>query len=243
MTSRYYTRFIPREEIDNVTHWQFGAVDAPETVAAAAIAVPAEEVAEELPIAAGVDEAEHQALVEQARQEGYARGLAEGQEQTAREWQQRMDDYVAGQGREAAERLAALAQAFETSLSGLQQKMAQDVLQLACDIARQVVRHEIAGNPRAMLPVVREALEMLVSEGRPATVRIHPADWAALEAPLRTEFGAARVQWVPDPTLTPGDCSVESAGAVVDGSLEKRWQRAIAALGLASVWAESGHGN
>jgi flagellar assembly protein FliH len=31
---------------------------------------------------------------------------------------------------------------------------------------------------------------------------------------------------------------VESQGAQVDGSLEKRWQRAVAALGLVSTWYE-----
>ena len=69
-----------------------------------------------------------------------------------------------GQGREAAERLAQVAQSLQDSLAGLQQAMAQEVLQLACDIARQVVRREVAGNPRAMLPVVREALGMLAAE-------------------------------------------------------------------------------
>src|SRR5690606_27695116 len=133
-------------------------------------------------------EAQHQALVQQAREEGYAQGLAEGQEQTRLQWQQRMDDYVAGQGREGAERLARLAQALEESFTGMQQGMAQEVLQLACDIARQVVRQEVAGNSLAVLPVVREALAMLVSEARPATVRLNPGDWAALEQPLREEF-------------------------------------------------------
>ncbi|WP_406624245.1 FliH/SctL family protein [Acidovorax sp. SDU_ACID1] len=242
MTARHYTRFIPSEEIGDVTRWQFGSVDGSE-VLHAAIAEPDAGPSEVPPAPPGVDEAEHQSLVQQAREEGYARGLAEGQEQAHLQWQQRMDDYVSGQGRETAERLAGLAQAVEASLAGLQQGLAQEVLQLACDIARQVVRQEITGNPRAMLPVVREALDMLVSEGRPATVRLNPADWAALEQPLRGEFGAARIQWLPDATVQPGDCSVESGGAVVDGSLDKRWRRAIAALGLASAWAESGHGD
>ena len=33
---------------------------------------------------------------------------------------------------------------------------------------------------------------------------------------------------------------VESAGTVVDGSLDKRWQRAVAALGLDSAWQDGG---
>ncbi|MBW4960183.1 flagellar assembly protein FliH, partial [Klebsiella pneumoniae] len=112
-----------------------------------------------------------------------------------------------------------------------------------CDIARQVVRQEVAGNSQAVLPVVREALGMLVSEARPATVRLNPGDWAALEQPLREEFPAGRIQWLADTAVEPGDCQVESGGMVVDGSLDKRWRRAIAALGLTAAWKDVDHGD
>lgn len=239
-SSRHYTRFIPREEVGDVTRWEFGDVHVADTLQPL-VAEP--QVLEPEPVLPppGIAEAEHQELLQQARDEAYARGLAEGQEQAGLQWQQRMDEYVAGQGQEAAQRLASLAQSLEESFSGMQQSMAQEVLQLACDIARQVVRQEVAGNPQAMLPVVREALGMLVSEGRPATVRLNPGDWAALEQPLREEFAAGRIQWLADAAVEPGDCLVESAGMAVDGTLDKRWRRAIAALGLAAAWREGGH--
>ena len=235
---RYYTRFIPREEVGDVTRWEFGDVEFPPGGQSLAPEPPVLEP-EAAPVEPGIDEAQHQALVQQAREEGYAQGLAEGQEQTRLQWQQRMDDYVAGQGREGAERLARLAQALEESFTGMQQGMAQEVLQLACDIARQVVRRELASDPQALLPVVREALDMLVNEGRPATVRLNPADWAVLEQPLRAEFAQGKVQWQPDPAVAAGDCQVESAGTVIDGSMEKRWRRAVAALGLVGSWQET----
>ena len=239
---RYYTRFIPSEEVGDVTRWQFGDVESPEAGQPLVAEPPALEP-EAAPAPPMVEEALHQSLVRQAHEEGYAQGLAEGQEQTRLQWQQRMDDYVAGQGRETAERLAKLAQTLEDSFTGMQQAMAQEVLQLACDIARQVVRQEVAGNPQAVLPVVREALGMLVNEGRPATVRLNPGDWSALEQPLREEFPTGRIQWLADAAVEPGDCLVESGGMVVDGSLDKRWRRAIAALGLTTAWKEGGHGD
>jgi flagellar assembly protein FliH len=36
-----------------------------------------------------------------------------------------------------------------------------------------------------------------------------------------------------------GGCLVESAGTVVDGTLEKRWSRTVAKLGLQSSWEVS----
>ena len=242
-SSKYYSRFIPREEIEDATRWQFDAVFG------AGTPLPAMGPPESAPIApapaepGGMDEALHRELLQQARGDGYQQGLAEGKKQAEQEWSARLDDYVDGQGRAAAGQLAALAQALEASLGGLQQAMAQELLQLACDVARQVVRQELSVNTRAMLPVVREALAMLVEENRPATVRVHPEDWTLLERPLREEFGGARVQWHSDATLARGDCRVESAGMVVDGALEQRWRRAIAALGLAAAWREAGDGD
>lgn len=61
-------------------------------------------------------------------------------------------------------------------------------------------------------------------------------------AALQQEVATASLQWVADATVPPGGCLVEQAGTVVDGSLEKRWERAIAPLGLASAWQENEHG-
>ncbi|MBS0507934.1 MAG: flagellar assembly protein FliH [Proteobacteria bacterium] len=240
-SSRHYTRFIPGEELGNVTRWEFGDVHDAGTLRPLVAQAPLLEPEPEPPAGMLIDEAEQQALLQQAHDAGHARGLAEGQAQARLAAQQQMDDYVDGQGREAAGRLAQVAQALEASLSGLQQTMAQEVLQLACDIARQVVRREVLGNPQAMLPVVREALGLLAAENRPATVRLHPNDWAALEKPLRAEFSSPRIEWQADAAVQPGDCLVESAGMVIDGTLDKRWQRAIAALGLTAAWREDGH--
>jgi len=232
---RSYSRFIPSEEVGDFKQWKFSAVDGSDLVEPE----PEPEPVAELP--AELDEAAQQALVQQACDDAYAEGFAQGQAQTALEWQRRMDEYIAQQGQEAAQRLQSVLQTLDASLIDMQQQMAQQVLELACDIARQVVRREVVGNPQAMLPVVREALAMLAAESRPATVRLHPDDWAALEKPLREEFASPRIDWQADAAVQPGDCLVESAGMVIDGTLDKRWSRAIAALGLTTAWREDGH--
>lgn len=226
--SRAYTRFIPSEEVGAFTQWKFGAVDGSDLVE------PEPEPVAELP--AEPDPAEQQALQQQACDDAFAEGFAQGQAQTALEWQRRMDEYIAHQGREAAERLQGVAQALEASLAELQQQMAQQLLELACDIARQVVRQELSVNPNALLPVVKEAVNMLVAEGRPATVRLNPSDMDAVAQPLREELDVPGLQWVADGKVPAAGCLVESAGTVVDASLDRRWQRAIAALGLQSPW-------
>lgn len=236
---RSYSRFIPSEEIADVTRWKFGAVDGSDLLKA--VALPEPEVIEQVP--EPLTETEQQALTQQACDEahaqGYSLGYAQGEAQTALEWQRRLDEYIAQQGLEAAQRLQAVLQNFEAGVTVLQQQMAQQVLDLACDIARQVVRQDLAVNPSPLLAVVREAVSMVVAEGRPATVRLNPADLQALGEPEREVLGVPALQWVADAEVPAGGCLVGSAGTVVDASLDKRWRRAVAALGRESPWIEA----
>ncbi len=234
---RSYARFIPSEEVGDFKQWKFSAVDGADLVEPEAEPEPVVELPVEL------DQVAQQALVQQACDDAYAEGFAQGQAQTALEWQRRMDEYIARQGQEAAQRLQSVLQTLDASLIDMQQRMAQQVLELACDIARQVVRQELSVNPNALLPVVREAVGMLVTEVRPATVRLNPVDMEAMAEPLREEVNAPGVQWMADAAVPAGGCLVESAGTVVDGSIDKRWQRAIASLGLQSPWDDDAGGD
>lgn len=238
---RQYARFIPSEEVGVVTRWQFGSMDGGGLIAAG----PQGQAGADLPVDVGEAALEAQQVLNQkACDDAYAQGVAHGQEQASLEWQRRMDEYVAGQGQEAARRLNGVLNTLEESLADMQQRMAQEVLLLACDIARQVVRQELSVNPNALQPVVREAVRLLVADGRPAFVRLNLADLETLAEPLREEYaGHPGVQWVADANVSAGGCLVESAGTVVDGSLDKRWQRAVAALGLQSAWQEEGDGH
>lgn len=231
---RHYSRFIPSEEVGAVTQWKFGAVDGSDSFSS-----ESETESPALPEQPVVDEAAQLALVQQACDDAYAQGFAQGQAETALEWQRRLDDYVAQQGQELAQSLLAVSKSMDSSMAGMQQKMAQDVLSLACDIARQVVRQELSSNPQALLPAVREAVAMLIAEGRPAVVRLNPADLAVVQQPLQAMTDGATVQWLPDAAVPQGDCLVESGGTVVDASVSTRWERAVAALGLQSPWQET----
>ena len=262
---RSHSRFIPQEEIDDstVVQWRFGAVDAQDRSVFAPAqqaafipagiehfngfspsithqpqAQPEVQVVEPVePAVPAFDEEQLQQMLEQARAEGHAQGLAEGRTQTQQQWQQHLDDHINGAGRESAQRVDGVLQGLEDNFKQLQSGMAQELLNLACDIARQVVRQELRSQPQALLPVIREALDMLVDESRPVTVRLNPADFELLDEALRAEHGThSRIQWLGDASIAPGDVKVESGGAEIDGGLDKRWRRAVAALGLVSTW-------
>nr|WP_319564020.1 flagellar assembly protein FliH [uncultured Rhodoferax sp.] len=226
---RNYARFIPGEEIDAVEQWRFGAIDTATQLLQAK--VKAQEV-----------EQEHQeqlARRQESYQEGYTAGMAQGRLQAQAELQQQMADFLANQAREEAQKFTELFRAAQNELLQAEQVMAQGVLNLSCELARQVLRQELSVNPNVVLPVIHEALDLLGAEHRSALVRIHPQDLEVLDGLIADEFAGMALTLRADPALKPGGCLVESAGMVIDASLQKRWLRAVATLGLDSKWEET----
>lgn len=223
---RSYSRFIPGEEIEGCEQWRFGAIDT------AAQLLEAQVRARE----AAQSDAQVETLRQDSFQAGYADGLIQGQVQAQAELQQQMADFLANQAQTSAQRLGEVFSAAQSELTQARQVVAQGVLELACELARQVLRQELSVNPDVMLPVIREALELLGVEHQSALVRMHPSDLEVLQAPLANELTGMSLVLRADPSLEPGGCVVESAGMVVDATLQKRWQRAVATLGLDSAW-------
>ncbi len=229
---RNYSRFIPGEEIDSVEQWRFGDVDSAALLLAAQVQV-AEEVAEQ---------AKDEALTQQGYAQGYAEGFVQGQAQLRLETQRQISDFVALQGQEATQNFVALFSHAQAQLSEAEQVMAKGVLELACELARQVLRQELSVNPDVLKPVIREAMGLLGAETKSAVVRLSPADFDVFEASSGAEFAALSLTLVSDPTLTKGGCLIESAGTVIDGRVEKRWSQVVASLGLSQAWDEpDGH--
>jgi flagellar assembly protein FliH len=223
---RNYSRFIPGEEIEGCEQWRFHAIDTAAQLLEAQ--VRAREEAQ--------SEAQVQMLRQDSFQAGFADGVIQGRAQAQAELQQQMADFLANQAQTSAQRLGEIFSAAQSELAKSKQVVAEGVLELACELARQVLRQELSVNPNVMLPVIREAIELLGIEHQSAVVRMHPTDLDVLQAPLTGEFSGISLALRADLNLEPGGCVVESAGMVVDATLQKRWQRAVATLGLASAW-------
>lgn len=228
MTRSQHSRFIPGEEVGTVTEWDFGAVDQTSVRFAAKLKAQAQ--------------IEEQAKEENVRKagfaDGYSQGYTQGHAQATLEGQRQITEYIATQGQETARTFGQLFETASAQLAESEQVMAKGVLELACEVARQVLRHEMSTNPNALQPVVREALSVLAIDSKAALVRLNPLDMEVLAEVLRQEFSSLSLTLLPDSSMTRGGCLVESAGTVVDGTVEKRWKRAVASLGLDSAWED-----
>lgn len=224
--ARTHSRFIRSEELGVVSEWQFGSVGPPALVV------------EQLPEPEPEPEEPEQVRLDRAWEDGHAAGYAQGHTEAMNEGNQRLDAFVQGQGVETARALAQILSGMQERLTQAEQDIAQQVLALACSLARQVVRRELAIDKTALEPVIREALGMLVMDGKRAIIKLHPLDLEVLREPLQEAFPSSTLTWLADEAVERGGCLVESGGTVIDGTLSKRWERAVANLGLTSAWTD-----
>jgi flagellar assembly protein FliH len=219
-----HSRFIPREEIDGVAAWHFSAVDG----------------SDDLPKAASVDgtasEGVTSEMLQEARQQSYAEGFARGHDAGGQEVRDALEATVRKTAEETAVRMAQLLHNTRDHLKKSEDQISRHILELACDLARQVVRQELKSDPAHLKPVITEALAQLVDDGQPATVRLNPGDLAMMKGALQENMGNHPAEFVADAAISPGGCLIESATMTVDATIEKRWSRAVGNLGMEAAW-------
>lgn len=235
--------YIPKERLTAYEKYELAAFDAP---AAPATTVESHELpdsqlpATPLPTA---EELEH--IHEEARQAGHDAGYAEGRAQGHDEGfeQGHAEGYAAGQAegladvRAQATRLAALVDHLDSAGRHLDQTVADDVLALSLEVARQVIRQALGVKPELLLAVVREALVALPHAERPF-LYLNPDDTALVREHLGEQIQHAGWRIVDDMSVAPGGCRVETGNSEVDGTLETRWKRTLDAIGLHQDWLE-----
>ena len=227
---RNLSNFIPGEQVNAVALWRFGDVDGNADAEVAKLAESARNQKLQ------VDKARDEALRHEGHLQGYAEGFAQGQAGAVLQSERQLREYMDNQGQHAARRFAGLLASAHEQLAQSQQVMAHGVLELACELARQVLRHELSVNPNALQPVIREALALLADDSKGAVVRLNPVDLEVLQETVQGEFATLSLTLTPDASIEPGGCVISSAGAVIDGQLRTRWRRAVAKLGLDVQW-------
>jgi flagellar assembly protein FliH len=181
----------------------------------------------EVPPPPNVDE-----LVNTARQSGYQDGYRNGLAA--------LESYKQTQAAQLAaymsDQVGALASDFHRRLESLEQQLAGRIAGVALELARQVVRTELHQSPEVVVEVADQALGALLASAKQIVLRLNPDDHALAQAQLSEVLQLKGARLVPDATITRGGCLVESDIAVVDATVEARWERAAASLGHQAPW-------
>ena len=240
-------KFIPVEDLHDFHPWNPTRIELDQTVLEEVLVeeVPAEEIppSPELPSADDIGRIYHD-----AHREGYEAGLVEGLEAGHNE------GYEAGhaEGRDAgyakgheeavarAEPLAVLFSSFNSAVEEFRQEISADVLALALDVAKQMLREALAVKPELLLPVIKSAIEGLPQGAELPQIHLHPQDAQLVQELLKAELEQASWKVVEDHRIERGGCRIESTTAEIDATMPSRWQRIATALGQKHLWLENG---
>jgi flagellar assembly protein FliH len=170
-------------------------------------------------------------IVEQAKREAAA--VKQQAEQAGRQAAEAaieriLDEKVAQQMQTLTPALAEAVKQVEDSRQEWLSVWESRTVQLACSIARRIIRRELQQQPELSLEWVAEALR-LCSGTAEITIRLHPSDHATLGAQvsrLAEEFRpAAPANIVADKAVTIGGCRVETEFGSIDQQIETQLER------------------
>jgi flagellar assembly protein FliH len=169
---------------------------------------------------AGIREEARLIGYEEGHAAGYADGLAIGRAEAAKE----------------LEHLQSVAVTFGNALSEADETIANDVLELALQLARGMLRTALEVKPELIIPVVREAIGYLPVLQQPALLILNPADGELIRAAMGEELDKGGWRLVLDEQVTRGGCRIDTASNQIDAQAASRWSRLTAALGKNIEW-------
>jgi len=171
---------------------------------------------------------ELEAIREEARKSGYDEGHEAGH----------ADAIEAGKiaSAEELQHVRALAETFSNALRDADQLIANDVLDLALQLAKGMLKNALQVKPELVLPIVRDAIEYLPVLQQPALLVLHPDDAAVVRAGIGEELDKGGWRVVEDPQIGRGGCKVDTATNQIDATAASRWQRLSHALGKEVDW-------
>lgn len=225
-----YARFIPREELRDFAAWapdSFGSDQRNAPPVQAAQPQPQRD-----PQAVAAERAQE---LQAARQAGYQDGYRDG----LAALENFKQSFTAQLTAQMSAQVTTLAESFGQRLESVEQQLAGRLAGVALELARQVVRTEIAQQPELVVSVAEEALAALLNTAKHVCVRLHPDDHALVGMSLKEALASRGARLIVDPAITRGGCLVESDIAVVDATIEARWKKVAALLGHDHDWGDT----
>ena len=216
-----YGRFIPREELSGFASWTPGTFAEGGGTPPSGVSRPAPEPAAPTP-----EDIEEQ--IRAAHQAGYHDGYRDGLAA--------LEQFKRSVAEQAGQQLAALLASTQAQLEALQQDLARTLAVAATQLARQVVRSELAVRPELVAEVAREAVDTLLPGALHVTVRVHPDDHALVVGGAGEALAERGARLLSDAAVARGGALVESDSGVVDACIDARWRRAVAAVGIDQGW-------
>lgn len=147
---------------------------------------------------------------ENGQRQGYSAGWAAA-ENERQQWLQLQDGLMA-------------------EIDTLRQKLGEQCLSLGVEIARKVLMDSVSIHADAAANVLKKVHEEMIDDLEKMTLFVHPEQLERFRRQLPDMPHFANARLVADATLHPAGFRIQHSEGGLDCSLNKRWQRALAAL-------------
>ena len=223
---------ISKENVAGYRRWQVNSFDkkppattaspstASQPMPSAEMATPEPEVITtlDLPTAEDIEQ-----INELARAEGYQAGFEEGR--------QAGEASLADAITQALSHYSDLVSNLQGAIARMDQSIAEQVLDLALEVASQVIRGTVATRAEALLPVIREAISALPIHHAHVLLHLNPLDAAVVRDQIGEQLTLTGTQIIDDTTISQGGCLLKSGNSEIDATIETRWKRVLEAIG------------
>lgn len=196
---------IPQEQLTAWQRWELPCFDGHAAPKQGEVALPTA--------------AELEAIQQQARDEGYQAGYAEGLRQAETETQ----------------RLSLLLDALGQQVD---EQVSQSLLDLALELSRQMLHQALKVNPELVLGVVRNAIASLPHFNQGAHLVMHPEDAALVRQRMGEQLSHSGWKIFEDAQIERGGLRVETANSQIDATVAMRWKHVVSALGQDASWIQ-----
>lgn len=153
-------------------------------------------------------------------QEGFAVGMAKAKEHAASEREQFLQ----------------LMDNFSHALQTTDEVIADELLSLALELAKSMLKVKLNVDASAVIPVVVDAIHYLPHVQKPARILVHHEDAHILREYLAEEISSQHWQIQEDSSIERGGCLVETGANQIDASNQMRWKRLTEALAKHDDW-------
>jgi len=121
---------------------------------------------------------------------------------------------------------------LQRPLEDLDEKVTEQLFQLAMTVTGQLIRRELHTEPGQIVAVVREAMSSLPIAERKVNILLQPDDATIVREALSLSHDDESQPWhiIEDPLLSRGGCKLQAGQSYIDASVETRLNRIIASL-------------
>lgn len=203
---KFISGLIPKEQVNDAAAWQFQ------------------------PLAGKVVRTDPMQSLSERERRAYERGRKEGFDEGGRATVAKARRDHAGH----AAQLEGVLNELRARFVELESAGADAVLDLALEVAHQVVRREVEVQRDVVLPPLREAIALVIDQQAHPRVHLNPHDLDLIRTDLDADGAFKGCRFIADAGVARGGCRVETHLGEIDASLATRWRRVVAALGIES---------